>query len=148
MVPSQVPWCVVKTCLKNSDPIWSINLARSVSSEFTYFLCTELVSITCTDLVQCYQVPLPGYVYCGILVPIKVVFLQYPYPCVRVPVVPGTRTPVYWYMHGFMLPVSVWRTFALPRATFLVGGKQYGRDGWRVHESPVITYGLSTYRYT
>eukprot|EP01050_Picozoa_sp_SAG11_P008111 SAG11_NODE_698_length_7682_cov_6.090993_3_plen_153_part_00 len=82
MVPSQVPWCtcVVKTCLKNSDTIWSINLARSVSSEFTYFLCTELVSITCTNLVQYYHVPLPGYVYCGILVPIKVVFLQYGAP--------------------------------------------------------------------
>eukprot|EP01050_Picozoa_sp_SAG11_P039953 SAG11_NODE_17098_length_528_cov_1.860140_1_plen_100_part_01 len=28
----------------------------------------------------------------------------------------------------------------------LIGGKQYGRVGWRVHESPTITYGLSTYR--
>ena len=98
-----------------------------------------------TVVVQFYQVPLPGYVYCGILVPIKVVFLQYLYPCVRVLVVPGTRTPVYWYMHGFMLPVSVWRTFALPRVTFLVGGKQYGRVGWRVSELPIITY---VYRLT
>eukprot|EP01050_Picozoa_sp_SAG11_P005286 SAG11_NODE_366_length_10128_cov_4.162030_3_plen_262_part_00 len=52
------------------------------------------------------------------------------------------------FLAGFMVPVSVWRTFALPRVTFLVGGKQYGRVGWRVHESPIITYGLSTHRCT
>ena len=44
-----------------------------------------------------------------------------------------------------MIPVSVWHTFALPRVTFLVGGKQYGRVGWRVSESPIITY---VYRLT
>ena len=46
---------------------------------------------------------------------------------------------------AFMIPVSVWHTFALPRVTFLVGGKQYGRVGWRVSESPIITY---VYRLT
>ena len=51
-------------------------------------------------------------------------------------------------MHGFHdtgIGMAHREGFALPRVTFLVGGKQYGRVGWRVSESPIITY---VYRLT
>ena len=107
------------------------------------------LELLCMDSpYQVTYVPLPGYLYCSILGPIissstrvpvplrtRTGSTWYTYPCIHVPA--WLSRNMYWYAH-------LRYTQGYP----CVRGKQLGRVGQRVYESPTITYGLSTNRCT